>query len=98
MKKWLILLCVFVGLPIGALAQTTPVLAWEHDGASIVRFELVVDGGAAQSLGLPTPSGTTYTAPLPSLSAGAHVLELRACNDTFCSSAQTLAVVVLAFP
>lgn len=92
----LISLIVFACALMG-WAYAAPTLAWEHDGANTIRFELIVDGGAAVDLGMPTPSGTTYGASLPTLAPGAHTLELRACNGTFCSTTTTLIVVVLSF-
>lgn len=85
-------------------AQTPPALVWEHDGIGVDYFDYVLDGAAGVSLGLPTPTGTTYSAALPTLTNGQHTLTVRACTDAInpvsttddvCTAAVTLQVVKL---
>lgn len=95
MRRLIVVIVVWLAAIVSAQAQTTPVLSWSHDGAHVTEFQVIVDGGTAQSLGLPTPVGTTYTASLPTMTAGVHTLAVRACNGSYCSSTVTITVVVL---
>jgi hypothetical protein len=79
-------------------ASGTPTLEWTHDRANVTHFECAVDGGTPVSLGLPTPTSTTYTSPLSrcgTLSTGSHSVTVRACNGTSCVPAASLTVVKL---
>ena len=88
MRRWLIGLSLALALAVGAWAQTAPNIEWTHDGANVTSFKCVVDGGTAVDLGLPTPSGTTYTATLSSCTGvmvnGTHSVVIQACNATGC--------------
>jgi len=98
MKRWLVLLFLLV-LPIVGLAQATPKIYWEHDGVGLARFECVVDSGTPTNLGLPTPSGTTYSVDITActgvMTNGQHTLVIRACNVTGCTAAASITVVKL---
>lgn len=97
MRRWLLRLAlVVVLLPMAVWAQSAPRIYWEHDGANLSRFEYVLDGGTPVSMGLPTPSGTTYSYELPALTAGTHTLVIQACNSSnVCTPAAAITVVKL---
>ena len=87
MRRWLLILAIAM-LPIAGWAQTTPRIYWDHDGVGVTHFECQIDTGAQNSLGLPTPAGTTYSALLSAcgtMSNGTHLVYVRACNGTACS-------------
>ena len=91
----LVLVVVVAGL-LGAARP--PRLYWNHDGQNVTRFECVIDSGTPVSLGLPTPTGTTYSALLSAcgtFAKGAHQLVVRACNDGGCAAAPAITVVKL---
>lgn len=98
MKKWLIVLVVLI-LPLVGLAQPTPQVKWEHDGANVTSFKCVVDSGAPTDLGLPTPTGTTYSVDITACTGvmvnGQHSLVIQACNATGCTSGSAIMVVKL---
>lgn len=96
MKKWFLIAALL--LPSLVMAQTAPTLYWEHDGADVTYFDCAIDGGTAVSLGLPTPSGTTYSSALSNcgtMAAGSHTLVIRACNSAGCTAGRTIYVVKL---
>lgn len=99
MKKWLIVLSLALALAVGAWAQTAPNIEWTHDGVNVTYFNCVVDGGTPTSLGLPTPSGTTYSTALSNCTGvmvdGTHTLVIQACNAAGCSAAAAITVVKL---
>ena len=79
-------------------AQDAPEVAWEHDGLNVTSFTCQVDSGTQVSLGLPTPTSTTYSALLSAcgtLTAGQHILTIRACNAVGCTAANAIYVVKL---
>jgi hypothetical protein len=99
MTRWLIVVAVALALAVGAFAQATPQIMFEHDGVNVTTFKCVVDGGAAVDLGLPTPTGTTYSVAIttctPVMVNGSHSLVIQACNGTVCTSAAAITVVKL---
>ena len=67
--------------------------AWDYSDQSVrefnvVRFELRVDDGPPFSVGMPTAldGSQSYSTPLPVMSIGQHVLEVRACSSTTCGA------------
>lgn len=96
--KRLLLLALLL-LPALAWAQPTPKVYWEHDGANVTSFKCVVDGGTPSDLGLPTPSGTTYSTDITNCTGvmvnGQHSLVIQACNASGCTSAAAITVVKL---
>lgn len=99
MTRWLVALCLALALAVGAVAQTTPQVKWEHDGLNVTSFKCVVDGGAPTDLGLPTPTGTTYSTDITNCTGvmvnGQHSLVIQACNANGCTSATAITVVKL---
>lgn len=94
------LLAIIVALALGAVAwaQPAPTLYWEHDGLNVTSFTCQIDSGSQVSLGLPTPSGTTYSSALSNcgtLTNGQHTLTIRACNAVGCTAAAAIYVVKL---
>lgn len=80
------------------LAQDAPTLEWQHDGVNVTEFKCQIDSGTLASLGLPTPSGTTYSAALSTcgtIEKGQHLLYVYACNGTTCTAATAITVVKL---
>lgn len=92
---------VFVGgsdVPPAATALTVtgttdPMLQWTQTGSAVVEFFLMVDSTTPYWIGLPTPSGTTYQARVPNLTAGSHTLHLMGCNTGGCTASAALTVV-----
>ena len=86
-------------LPTLVWAQPVPKVYWEHDGLNITSFKCVVDGGAPSDLGLPTPSGTTYSTDITNCTGvmvnGTHSLVIQACNASGCVDATAITVVKL---
>lgn len=81
--------------PVAPAAQSAPSVYWTHDGESVSYFEIVVDGVTPGSnVGLPTPSGTSYSAALPTLTTGVHTIAVRACNAAAQCAISTAMVVV----
>jgi hypothetical protein len=79
-------------------AQTAPTLEWQHDGLNVTEFKCQIDSGTLASLGLPTPSGTTYSAALSTcgtIEKGQHLLYVYACNAAGCTVATAIYVVKL---
>ena len=65
--------------------------AWDYpdewiDDFSIVRFEIRIDGGVAVIVGMSKLSDLpgSYAAPVPAMTVGQHLLEVRACSLTRC--------------
>jgi hypothetical protein len=97
----------YVGLPYTTIAElsifephasmvvtATSRLAWDHDGeAGAVGFRLWVDGKLTAIPRL-RRSGTSYTTTLPTMTAGEHVLELAAYDESEQSERVVLRVVV----
>jgi hypothetical protein len=98
MRRWWLLLAWLL-IPAIGLAQATPKVYWEHDGLNVTSFQCVVDGGHPADLGLPTPSGTTYSAEIASCTGvlvnGQHSLTIQACNEGGCTAATAMTVVKL---
>ena len=94
-----LILALLLLLPVVGLAQPVPQIMFEHDGLNLTRFTCVVNGGTAVDLGLPTPTGTTYSVAItscaPLLVNGAHSLVIQACNGTTCTPAVAITVVKL---
>ena len=95
-----LLLLVLLLLPALVWAQPTPKIYWEHDGANVTSFKCVVDGGTPSDLGLPTPSGTTYSTDITNCTGvmvnGTHSLVIQACNASDqCTPATAITVVKL---
>lgn len=99
MRKWLIAVSLALALAVGAAAQTTPKVYWEHNGVNVTSFKCVIDGGTPTDLGLPTPSGTTYSTDITNctgvMTNGQHSLVIQACNSVGCTNAATITVVKL---
>lgn len=103
MRRFLPLLFLFA---FTAHAQTkipspTPAnyfLSWDHDGANLDGFALLVDG-ARKDLGViaKAPTGH-YEAPFPALTPGAHTLDVVAYNVAGDSPKATLTVAVIVIP
>lgn len=83
-----------------ALVALGLVLAWDHDGAGVTRWELVVDGVARDITALVVPVGptappsygaepceacATWRASVADLDRG-HVVQVRACAGDVCSA------------
>ena len=67
--------------------------AWDYPDAwiaefNIVRFEIRIDidSGVAASVGMSNLSDQpgSYTAPVPAMTVGQHLLEVRACSPVTC--------------
>ena len=65
--------------------------AWDYpdewiDDFNIVRFEIRTDGGVAVIVGMSKLSDLpeSYAAPVPAMTVGQHLLEVRACSLTTC--------------
>jgi hypothetical protein len=102
MRRWLIALALVIFALLVALAvsakQTPAQIEWTHSGVGVVNFECVIDGVVTGNLGLPTPSGTTYTANLSlcgTIAAGQHTLAIQACNGAGCVPSALLTLVKL---
>jgi hypothetical protein len=99
MRRWMIAGALALAIAVYAYAQSTPQIMFEHDGVNLTSFKCVVDGGAAVDLGLPTPTGTTYsvniTACTPVMVNGTHSLVIQACNGSTCTDAVAITVVKL---
>ena len=99
MRRSLILLSLLLLLPVVGLAQPTPQILFEHDGANLTAFKCVVDGGTPVDLGKPTPTGTTYSVAITSCTGvmvnGTHSLVIQACNAGGCTNAVAITVVKL---
>ena len=56
--------------------------------SNVVRFEIRVDGGPPSQAGMSVLSGESqsYTTPLPPMTIGLHLLEVRACNSMTCGA------------
>lgn len=82
-----------------ALALAAPAIEWTHDGVNVTYFNCVVDGGTPVSLGLPTPTGTTYSSALSNCTGvmvnGTHSVVIQACNAGGCTPATAITVVKL---
>lgn len=98
MRRWIVLLALAL-LPVVGWAQTTPRIYWDHDGVNVTSFKCVVDGTTTTDLGLPTPTGTTYSTDISSCTGvmvnGQHSLVIQACNANGCTSATSITVVKL---
>jgi hypothetical protein len=79
--------------------QPTPQVKWEHDGVNATSFKCVLDAGTPTDLGLPTPSGTTYSVDITActgiMTNGSHSVVIQACNVNGCTSATAITVVKL---
>lgn len=102
MKRWLITLSFALALAVGAFAQTTPQIRWEHDGLNVTSFKCVVDPAGSNTitdLGLPTPSGQTYSVDITACTGvmvnGTHTVKIQACNGTTCTDSAAITVVKL---
>ena len=87
-------------LPTLVWAQPVPKVYWEHDGTGTpTYFNCVVDGGTPSNLGLPTPSGTTYSTDITNCTGvmvnGTHSVKIQACNATGCTDSLAITVVKL---
>lgn len=53
---------------------------------NIVRFEIRIDAGVAATVGISNLSDQpgSYAAPVPAMTVGQHLLEVRACSLTTC--------------
>jgi hypothetical protein len=93
MRK-VILILILLTVPL----QSQPILkaAWDYPDSeigNIIRFEVKIDNGQYQSVGIPaqesfptTLSGNhTYTYPVPFTTSGTHTFVVRACDNTECS-------------
>ena len=101
MKRWLILTALLL-LPVAGFSQSTPQVQWEHDGLNVTSFKCVVDPSGSNTitdLGLPTPSGTTYSTNIDNCSGvmvnGTHTVKIQACNSTGCTDSVAITVVKL---
>jgi hypothetical protein len=95
MRRWLLALLL---IPALVWATTEPTIYWEHDGVGVTSFTCQIDSGTAVSLGLPTPTGTTYSSALSNcgtIAAGTHTLTIRACNGSTCTAGTSIYVVKL---
>jgi hypothetical protein len=81
MRRLALVVMIVAAATLASAVQPTPRVQWTHDGVGVTRFEIVIDKGTPVDVGLPTPEGQTYTTPLPTVSAGSHVLVVRACNS-----------------
>jgi hypothetical protein len=88
-----IILITLVSIGIQPVSQTvadpTSQVVWEYSDDEIAehqvnRFELRIDSGAWQSVGLPLTASGEYQVAIPPTSPGDHVLDLRACNSELC--------------
>lgn len=100
MKRLVLALTVVLALASTlAWGQASLKIYWDHSGTNVTRFECVVDGGTPIGLGLPTPTGTTYSTEFSTCTglstAGAHTLVIQACNVNGCVAATKLTVVKL---
>ena len=99
MTKRVLALLLLLLLPVVGWAQAVPKVYWEHDGLNVTSFKCVVDGGTPDDLGLPTPSGTTYSTDITNCTGvmvnGQHSLVIQACNASGCVSATAITVVKL---
>lgn len=95
-------LFVILLLPAFASAQspvphpipTTTMIAWDHDGQNVERFELIING-EMQNLGALTPhSGNEYRVPFPALVPGLYIFVVQACAQTACAASAELQVSV----
>ena len=84
--------------PVPSPTPPTTKLCWDHDGVSLDRFDLAVDGGAGTSVGKPVPVGTMYCVPFPALTPGTHTLVVSACNIAGCAAAAPFPVSVVVVP
>ena len=72
----------------------------------IRRFELKIDNGNYQDVGLPMGVAgnaelTTFRIPIPAITPGQHTAVIRACNDTGCSgdsNIYTFTMVIIPVP
>ena len=98
MTRWLMAAALALALAVGAWAQATPKLYWEHDGLNVTTFKCVV-GTTTTDLGIPSKTGTTYSTDLSNCSGvmvnGTHSLVIQACNGTVCAPAVAITVVKL---
>lgn len=88
--------CLAIGGSVALTAQSPLTVLWDYPDTALVgvaEFQVAVDGGAYQSVGLPSPqtlpdtqSGhKSFASLLPLIGAGTHTVTVRACNSTECS-------------
>jgi hypothetical protein len=82
-----------VGLAQSPEATILHKFAWDYSDLviaehGIVRFELRIDGGAEAAVGMSALEDHpgSYVAPVPPMTVGQHLLEVRACSPTSCGS------------
>jgi len=70
--------------------------AWDYPDEwvaefSVERFEIRIDGGtpSREEVSIPSVESEGYLAPIPSLSTGEHLVEVRACNSSTCGEWST---------
>lgn len=95
MRKFFAIL-IFVGLASAVQAQVNLRAIWDYhdlDTPNITRFEVKIDSGSWQDIGIPAPQVFPETLPghhsfvfqLLNVSNGPHTFFVRACDPTDCS-------------
>lgn len=73
------------------LSIVNGIIYWDFSGVC-TNFDIVIDGIVVQQVGVPTPTGNTYSYSLPIIGNGLHTIAVQACNGFGASQSTTIKV------